>query len=117
TIGVANLIAASVSARTRQIAVLRAVGALKSQIVRLVLAEALTLGVMGCLIGVALGLHTANSMNVITEKLVGVDLVFTVPWGRVAGAVSLTLVIALLAGVGPARRAARNNIVDALQSV
>ncbi|MCP4592245.1 MAG: ABC transporter permease, partial [bacterium] len=116
TIGVANLIAASVSARTRQIAVLRAVGALKSQIVRLVLAEAMTLGVMGCLIGVVLGLHTANSMNVITEKLVGVDLVFTVPWGRVAGAVSLTLVIALLAGVGPARRAARNNIVDALQS-
>jgi len=117
TLGVANLITVSVNARTRQIAVLRAVGALKSQIVRLVLAEALTLGVMGCVIGIALGLHTASSMNYITEQLVGVELVFTVPWGRVAGAAALTLCIALLAGVAPARHAARNNIVDALQAV
>ncbi len=116
TLGVANLITVSVNARTRQIAVLRAVGALKSQIVRLVLAEALTLGVMGCVIGIALGLHTAHSMNYITERLVGVELVFTVPWGRVAGAAGLALCITLLAGVGPARHAARTNIVDALQA-
>jgi hypothetical protein len=115
-LGVANLITVSVNARTRQIAVLRAVGALKSQIVRLVLAEALTLGVMGCLIGIALGLHTAYSMNYITEKLVGIKLVFAVPWGRVGAAAALTLLIALLAGVGPARHAARNNVVDALQA-
>lgn len=116
TLGVANLITASVNARTRQIAILRAVGALKTQIVRLVLVEALTLGVMGCVIGIALGLHTAYSMNYITEQLVGVELVFTVPWGRVAGAAALTLLIALLAGAVPARHAARNNIVDALQA-
>ncbi len=116
TLGVANLITASVNARTRQIAVLRAVGAVKSQIVRLVLSEALTLGVMGCVIGVGLGLHTAYSMNYITEQLVGVELGFAIPWSRVVGAVILTLFIALLAGVGPARHAARNNIVDALQA-
>jgi len=116
-LGVANLITVSVNARTRQIAVLRAVGALKSQIVRLVLAEALTLGVMGSVIGVALGLHSAYSMNTIFEKLVDVELVYAVPWARVGGAVALTLAIALLAGVGPARHAARNNIVDALHAV
>ena len=115
-LGVANLITASVNARTRQIAVLRAVGALKSQIVRLILVEAITLGVIGCVVGIALGMHTAHSMNHITEQLVGVELVFAVPWGRVAGAAGLTLAIALLAGVIPARHAARNNIVGALEA-
>jgi putative ABC transport system permease protein len=116
TLGVANLITVSVNARTRQIAVLRAVGALQSQIVRLVLCEALTLGVIGCAIGIALGMHTAHSMNTITEQLVGVELVFRIPWGRVAGAAALTLLIALFAGIGPARHAARSNIVGALQA-
>ncbi|MFH0981500.1 MAG: ABC transporter permease, partial [Planctomycetota bacterium] len=115
-LGVANLITVSVNARTRQIAVLRAVGAVKSQILRLVLTEALTLGVMGCVLGILLGMHTADSMNTITEKLVGVELIFAVPWRRVGGAAALTLLIALLAGLGPARHAARNNIVDALQA-
>ena len=56
-------------------------------------------------------------MNTITEKLVGVELVYAVPWGRVAGATVMTLLIALLSGVVPARHAARNNIVDALQAL
>ena len=56
-------------------------------------------------------------MNTVTERLVGVELVYAVPWGRVAGATVLTLFIALLSGIGPARHAARNNIVDALQAL
>ena len=99
----------------KQFGIRRGVGA--SQIVRLVLSEALTLGVMGCVLGIALGLHMAWSMNTITERLVGVELVYAVPWGRVAGATVLTLFIALLSGIGPARHAARNNIVDALQAL
>ena len=46
-IGIGNLMMVSVHMRTRQIAVLRAVGAVKSQIIRLILAEAATLGLLG----------------------------------------------------------------------
>ena len=51
-------------------AVIRAVGGTKSQITRLVLAEALTLGLLGSVVGVLLGLHSAGSANVIAAKLI-----------------------------------------------
>jgi hypothetical protein len=115
-LGVANLMMVGVSARTRQIAVLRAVGATKSQIVRLVLAEAVTLGVLGCVVGVALGVHTALSSNRVAAKVIGMPLPFTVPWGQVAVGVVLTILVCILAGIAPARLAARNNIVDAMSA-
>jgi putative ABC transport system permease protein len=116
-LGVANLMMVNVSARSRQIAVVRAVGATKSQIVRLVLAEALTLGALGSVVGVALGLHSAISMNALSARLIGIEPVFTVPWGHVVGGIGLTVLICLLASVAPARYAARNNIVDAIGSL
>ena len=116
-LGVANLMMVNVSARSRQIAVVRAVGATKSQIVRLVLAEALTLGALGSVVGVALGLHSAYSMNELSSRLIGIEPVFTIPWRHVVGGVGLTVLICLLASIAPARHAARNNIVDAISSL
>ena len=116
-LGVANLMMVNVSARSRQIAVVRAVGATKSQIVRLVFSEALTLGALGSAVGVALGLHSAYSMNALSGRLIGIEPAFTIPWGQVAGGVGLTVLICLLAGLAPARYAARNNIVDAIASL
>lgn len=116
-LGIANLMMVSVSTRTRQIAVLRAVGATKSQIVRLIMAEALTLGVLGCLAGVVLGLHASRSANLVTAKIVGLDLASSVPWGQVGLGVALTIGVCILAGIGPARHAARNNIVDAMRAM
>ncbi|MCP4246956.1 MAG: ABC transporter permease [bacterium] len=116
-LGVANLMMVNVTARSRQIAVVRAVGATKWQIVRLVLAEALALGLLGSIIGVALGLHSANSGTTLTASLFGIESGMAVPWGRVAAAVVLTVVICLAAGIAPARHAARNNIVEAIASL
>lgn len=115
-IGVANLMMVSVHLRSRQFAVLRAIGALKSQIVRLVLAEAITIGLLGSVIGVALGLHEAHSVNKIAAGLIDVDLEFVVPWGTVGLAVLLTVAVCLIAGIAPARYAARENIVAAMQT-
>ena len=115
-LGVANLMMVNVNARSRQIAVIRAVGGTKSQVIRLVLAEALALGLLGSVMGVALGLHSAGSANVIAANLIGFDTGVTVPWSRLAAAVALTLVVCLLAGAAPARYAARNNIVDAMSA-
>jgi len=116
-LGVANLMMVNVTTRSRQIAVVRAVGATKGQIVRLVLSEALTLGLLGSVVGVLLGLHSAASMNHLTGSLIGINPVYTVPWARVAVGVALTVLICLAAGIAPARHAARNNIVNAIASL
>ena len=115
-IGIANLMTVSVHLRTRQIAVLRAVGALKSQIVRLVLAEAVTIGLLGSVMGLALGLHEADSVNRIVSGLLSVSLEFVVPVATIALAVLLTVSVCVLAAIIPARYAARNNIIDAMQT-
>jgi ABC-type antimicrobial peptide transport system permease subunit len=65
---------------------------------------------------VALGLHSAASINHISGQLIGNAGESVIPWGHVAGGVALTVGICLLAGIVPARYAARNNIVDAIAS-
>ena len=115
-IGIGNLMMVSVHLRTREIAVLRAVGAVKSQIIRLVLAEAITLGLLGSVMGVALGLHEAYSVNHIAAGLIDVTLEFIVPLGTIGLSVGLTVAVCVLAGIAPARYAARNNIIAAMRT-
>ena len=117
TIGIANLMMVSVHLRTRQIAVLRAVGALKSQIVRIVFVEAMTIGLLGSILGLALGLHEAYSVNRIATGLIDLDLEFVVPFRTIALAMMLTVGVCLVAAIAPARHAARNNIADAMRSI
>jgi putative ABC transport system permease protein len=116
-IGIGNLMMVSVHVRSREIAVLRAIGAQKLQIIRLVLAEAVTLGLLGSVIGLALGLHAAASDNYVTSGLTDVKFAFIVPIGSIALSVALTGAVCLLAGIIPARYAARNNIIAAMQTM
>lgn len=113
-LGVANLMTANIAARTRQIAIMRAVGATRGQILRLVVGEALVLGVLGSGLGLALGLHLTWNLNHMTLRMWGLDVPFIVPWGMVGAAVGLTIGLCILAGVLPARYAARTNVIDAL---
>lgn len=114
-IGIANLMMINIKIRGRQIAMLRAVGAVKSQILRMVLSEAAILGVIGSILGLALGFHEAYSRNRILGELLGFRPEFIVPVGTVAAAVALTVTMCLLAGLPPARHAARENVLSALQ--
>lgn len=115
-LGVANLMMANVTSRTRQIAMLRAVGATKWQVGRLVIGEALVLGLLGSLAGVAVGLFAAHGVNKIVYKVWGFALETTVPWHWVGLGVAFTAAICLIAGLLPARYASRNNIIDAMQT-
>lgn len=115
-LGVANLMMANVTSRTRQIAVLRALGATKWQIIRLVVGEALVLAMIGAGVGLALGLHAAYTVNQMTYKLWGYLPQWDVPWDFIGVAVAFTTAICLLAGILPARHAARSNIISALQA-
>ncbi|MCA9251321.1 MAG: ABC transporter permease [Phycisphaerales bacterium] len=116
TLGVANLMMVSVTSRSQQIAVLRSVGATQSLIARLVLVEALVLGLLGSLIGVGLGLHAAYGGNILITRLLGIEIPWVVPIGRVMFGVGVTWLICLVAGIRPALRAARSNVISAMST-
>jgi len=115
-LGVGNLMMANVTSRARQLAVLRAVGATKSQVTRLVIGEAIVLGVIGSVLGLALGTHAARDVNALTHRIWGFPIEFAVPYAFVTGAIALTIGVCLIAGILPARQAARSNIVAAMQT-
>ena len=115
-LGVGNLMMANVASRSRQIAILRAVGATRGQIYRLVLGEALVLGFLGSVIGVVLGLHMASDISRMTLRIHAYQPEWNVPWAKVLVGVALTSSVCLIAGLLPARHAARSNIAGALQT-
>lgn len=114
-LGVANLMMVSVRVRARQIALLRAVGASQSQVVRLVLGEALLLGLLGALAGVGLGIHLGYSDNRVTMQMIGFQPHFGVPLDTTLLAAGLTLAAGVAAAIVPALRAARENLARAMQ--
>ncbi len=115
-LGVGNLMMANVTNRTRQIAMLRAVGATRWQVTRLVIGEAIVLGTLGSAVGITLGIHAAWGIRQIVMGVWGYEPQWTIPWTWITWGVGFTLSVCLIAGLIPARRAARNNIIDALQT-
>lgn len=116
-LGLANLMAANVASRTRQIAVLRAIGATQGQIARIVIGEALIMGLIGSVVGLALGMILGRTSNFMTAVLSGFQPEFAVPWVMVAAGAALATGLCLLAALIPARYAARGNIVSALSGL
>lgn len=114
-LGVANLMTANVTARARQFAILRAVGATRASVLRMVIGEALVLGAIGSTLGLLLGLHLAENVVTLLDRMWGFRVALTLPWGVVALAIALTVGLCIVAGVLPARHAARTNIVEALR--
>jgi len=113
-LGIVNTLALSVVERTRELAMLRAVGMTRAQMRAMVRSEAALIGVTGALIGVALGLflgwvfQRALSNQGITELVV--------PWARLVLYVVAGAATGLVAGTIPARRAAQVDMLAALSS-
>lgn len=108
-----NTMAISVLARTREIGMLRAVGATRRQIRRMITAESVLLAVIGTVLGVAAGLWLGFAM-VLAMGSVGWQMPFSFPWTGIAVAVVVGLVFGVLAARGPARNASRLQVVNAL---
>ena len=113
-VGVANLMTANVTARAKQIAILRAVGATRGLILRMVVGEALVLGLLGSALGLVLGMHLAENITRFIDRMWGFRVALELPWGYIGLSAALTIGLCVFAGVIPARHAARTNITDAL---
>lgn len=111
-IGIANIMFVSVTERTREIGVLKAIGARDGEILQMFLLEATLIGVLGSVIGVALGLGLGALVvkGVFAEQ--GVAIVWPVDF--IAIAVAVGILVGVLAGLIPARKATKIQPIQAL---
>lgn len=109
-----NTLTISVLARTREIGMLRAVGATRRQIRRMVLAESLLLAVIGTGFGVISGLWLGYAL-VAAMGAVGWQMPYAFPWMGLLATVIVGVGFGVLAALAPARSASRLDVVTALR--
>lgn len=108
-IALMNIMLVSVTERTREIGVRKALGAKKTTIAMQFLYEAIIVGQLGGLLGIILGI----SIGAIIASVAG--FIFATPWGAIIAATVITFVIAILSGLFPAVKAARLDPVESLR--
>ena len=119
-IGVVNTMIMAILERTREIGVMRAVGAKRGTVSRLFTIEASLLGFWGGVVGVAVGYGLTSLANVFINKqllsngLAARNIITLPPW-LIITVIAITTLIGMLAGLYPARRAAKLDPVEALR--
>jgi putative ABC transport system permease protein len=114
-LGVLNGLWISVVLRRREVGLLRAAGATRGQIVASVVLQAASLGFLGALFGVGGGLAVQwIALRRILVADTGWTAQWIVPWGDLALVAVLAVLTSALAGIVPARAAARTPVRDAL---
>jgi len=113
-IAMVNTLAIGVIERTREIGMLRAVGATRKQVRTVVLAEALILAALGTVFGVLAGLYLGY-MGVELMQVAGYPMDYIFPTTGVALALVAGVLFGVLAAIIPARQASRLEVVQALR--
>lgn len=108
-IGLMNIMLVSVTERTREIGIRKALGATAKVIKTQFLIEALVISQLGGLLGIVLGIMIGNSVSLM------IGSAFIVPWNWILMGVALCVVVALLSGILPARKAAALDPIDSLR--
>ncbi len=114
---IVNTFSIVIGQRTREFALLRAAGATGGQIVRSVLGEAAVIGLVGAVLGTALGVAAAVGLRDLSGAF-GIALPdggIVVTGRTVAVALTIGLLVTVLSALGPARRAARIAPVEAMR--
>ncbi len=110
-VGIVTIMTISVTERTNEIGLLVALGAPRRTILNLFLGESVVLAAIGGAVGLTLGVGVAQLLHLALP-----DMPVHTPWNFAVGAIVMAAVIGLLAGVLPARRAARLDAIEALRA-
>lgn len=108
-IGLMNIMLVSVTERTREIGIRKAIGARRRTIRNQFLFEAIVIAQMGGVLGIIAGVIMGNIVSMITGSA------FVIPWGWVLGGIFLTFIVALASGIIPANKAARTDPIESLR--
>jgi len=111
-VGIINTLVLTVFERTRELGMLRAVGMTRRQVRMMIRYESIVTALMGAVLGMVVGVFLAA---LVTHALSSEGIVFAVPWIQLVYFVIAAILVGVLAAVIPARRAARLNVLQALQ--
>lgn len=113
-IGIMNMMLVSVTERTREIGLRKAIGATAEEVMRQFLLEAVMLTLFGCVLGVLLGIGTSFLASVVLTRFVP-GWAFVIPPSGVIASASVATITGILFGFYPARRAAKLDPIEALR--
>ncbi|MCX6248585.1 MAG: ABC transporter permease [Bacteroidetes bacterium] len=108
-IGLMNIMLVSVTERTREIGIRKAIGATRRVIRNQFLVEAIVIGQLGGLLGIFLGIMIGNVLSLV------IGSAFIVPWEWIFGGVFLCFVVALASGIIPAQKASTLDPIESLR--
>ena len=114
-VGIMNVMYVTVSERTKEIGLRKAIGARPSLILLQFLFEALVLTGLGGILGAAFGVALAWFIS-LGANYAGFDFPFSLPWSGIAGAVLVSIFIGLVFGLKPAQKAAQLEPIAALRA-
>lgn len=109
SIALMNIMLVSVTERTREIGVRKALGAKKNTIAAQFFMETLIIGQIGGLLGIILGILIGMGVSSMA------DFDFATPWKAIFSATGITILVAILAGSYPATKAAKQDAIESLR--
>jgi putative ABC transport system permease protein len=112
-LGIANTLALSITERRRELAVMRALGLTRPQLQAMIRAESLIMCLLGALPGAIIGTAGGAALAAALTRDQAGTATIAIPATQLAAALAVTCLVALAAGIGPARRAGR---IPALQA-
>jgi len=114
-VGIMNIMLVSVTERTREIGLRKAVGATNGDILRQFLFESVTLTVVGGITGITLGALLSFLMSLILTNQLGTNWPFSLPLSSVLLGVGVSALIGMVFGIFPARKASLKNPIESLR--
>jgi putative ABC transport system permease protein len=114
-IGIMNIMLVSVTERTREIGLRKAVGATNNDILQQFLIESVLLTFLGGVIGILLGAGVVGLIYIVLSHFTSIGWVFAFPLSAVFLGLTVSGVAGIIFGIYPARKAGKKNPIDALR--